>query len=587
MSPMPISGTHPNRPKSTWRISRSIMVIATALLLLGGAMHRPPQATPAANPTTIPAGRKAETIAVISIDGPIDGVTTRSIERRLQEAAQEGCDAVVLELDTPGGDLMATFDILELIRNKAPANTVAWVRPKAFSAGTIIALATREIIITPTGVFGDAAPIQGMPVVGLRQLPAAERAKIEAPLLSEVVYDARRQGWDEKLVQAFVAVDVELWLIQNRTNGDRLFVDAAEYERIFGDAPVATRLTRLPAPPAKDQFSELLGGSSDPDEPVPTVAERNETIEFLQDFPSKRPVLGPEDAPDWVLLGQVVSPDELLVLRADEAAAYGFTSGEVGDEIELMTFFGATKIIRFDESWSERLVRFMTIWPVRAILITVMLVGFFIEIAAPGYGAFGLVSLASLALLLGAPLLAGMADWWTVAAVLLGLMLVALELFLLPGFGVAGLLGAFLIFGGLVGTFIGGRPFDDSIREDLVRGLLATSIGFLGAGVGIWLLWRNLPRLSLARGLILAEEVGVIADDPSERAVPSAPIRNPVNLAPGTVGITATPLRTSGRVRFGDRMMDAQSAGAYIERDTKVRVISSDELGIKVEELES
>ena len=520
-------------------------------------MHRPPQATPAANPTTIPAGRKAETIAVISIDGPIDGVTTRSIERRLQEAAQEGCDAVVLELDTPGGDLMATFDILELIRNKAPANTVAWVRPKAFSAGTIIALATREIIITPTGVFGDAAPIQGMPVVGLRQLPAAERAKIEAPLLSEVVYDARRQGWDEKLVQAFVAVDVELWLIQNRTNGDRLFVDAAEYERIFGDAAVATRLTRLPAPPAKDQFSELLGGSSDPDEPVPTVAERNETIEFLQDFPSKRPVLGPEDAPDWVLLGQVVSPDELLVLRADEAAAYGFTSGEVGDEIELMTFFGATKIIRFDESWSERLVRFMTIWPVRAILITVMLVGFFIEIAAPGYGAFGLVSLASLALLLGAPLLAGMADWWTVAAVLLGLMLVALELFLLPGFGVAGLLGAFLIFGGLVGTFIGGRPFDDSIREDLVRGLLATSIGFLGAGVGIWLLWRNLPRLSLARGLILAEEVGVIADDPSERAVPSAPIRNPVNLAPGTVGITATPLRTSGRVRFGDRMMDA------------------------------
>ena len=69
--------------------------------------------------------------------------------------------------------------------------------------------------------------------------------------------------------------------------------------------------------------------------------------------------------------------------------------------------------------------------------------------------------------------------------------------------------------------------------------------------------------------------------------MPSAPIRNPVNLAPGTVGITATPLRTSGRVRFGDRMMDAQSAGAYIERDTKVRVISSDELGIKVEELES
>ena len=551
-------------------------------------MHRPPQATPAANPTTIPAGRKAETIAVISIDGPIDGVTTRSIERRLQEAAQEGCDAVVLELDTPGGDLMATFDILELIRNKAPANTVAWVRPKAFSAGTIIALATREIIITPTGVFGDAAPIQGMPVVGLRQLPAAERAKIEAPLLSEVVYDARRQGWDEKLVQAFVAVDVELWLIQNRTNGDRLFVDAAEYERIFGELPVPTRLARLPAPPARDQLSGLLGNSDGEEEAVPSLAERDDTIEFVQDFPSKRAVLGPDDASDWVLLGQVVSPDELLVLRADEAAAYGFTSGEINDETELKAFFGAGKIIRFDENWSERLVRFMTLWPVRAILIAVMLVGFFVEIAAPGYGAFGLVSLVSLALLLGAPLLAGMAEWWTVAAVLLGLMLVALELFVLPGFGVAGVLGGAFIFGGLVGTFIGGRPFDDSIRDDLVRGLLATSIGFLGAGVGIWLLWQNLPRLSSARRLILAESVGEIADDPSGRAMSARPdTTNPMAIAPGMEGVTTTPLRTSGRVRIGDRLVDAQSAGAYIERDTKVRVISSDELGIKVEELES
>jgi membrane-bound serine protease (ClpP class) len=390
------------------------------------------------------------------------------------------------------------------------------------------------------------------------------------------------------LVQAFVAVDVELWLIQNRTNGDRLFVDAAEYERIFGELPVPTRLARLPAPPARDQLSGLLGNSDGEEEAVPSLAERDDTIEFVQDFPSKRAVLGPDDASDWVLLGQVVSPDELLVLRADEAAAYGFTSGEINDETELKAFFGAGKIIRFDENWSERLVRFMTLWPVRAILIAVMLVGFFVEIAAPGYGAFGLVSLVSLALLLGAPLLAGMAEWWTVAAVLLGLMLVALELFVLPGFGVAGVLGGAFIFGGLVGTFIGGRPFDDSIRDDLVRGLLATSIGFLGAGVGIWLLWQNLPRLSSARRLILAESVGEIADDPSGRAMSARPdTTNPMAIAPGMEGVTTTPLRTSGRVRIGDRLVDAQSAGAYIERDTKVRVISSDELGIKVEELES
>ncbi|MAD19407.1 MAG: hypothetical protein CMJ52_04190 [Planctomycetaceae bacterium] len=566
---------------------RAWTILASVLLLAGfvaeAATIGPQSAS--ITPVAIPAGRKAESVAVLPIHGPIDGVTTRSLERRLAEAKADGCDAVVLELDTPGGDLLATYDILELVRNQAPANTVAWIRPKAFSAGTIIALSTREIITTPSGVFGDAAPIQGLPVVGLRQLPAAERAKIEAPLLSEVVYDARRQGWDEKLVQSFVAVDVELWLIRNRRTGERLFVDAPEYERIFGEAPTSTGLARLPAVPSRDPLTGLLD-TADPDEPVPTADERDATIEFMQDLPSRRPTLGPEDAGDWVSLGQVVTRDELLVLRADEAAAYGFTSAEVADDRELLAFFGASSSTRYETTWSEGLVRFLTLWPVRAVLIAVMLVGFFIETAAPGYGAFGLVSIVSLGLLLGAPLLAGMSEWWTVAAVLLGLMLAAFELFLLPGFGVAGVAGGICIFVGLVGTFVGGRPFDDGVRDGLVHGLLATTIGFIGGGVGIWLLLRNIPRLSFSSRIVLSDAVGVGLDDSTGRPVPAPAPAIGTIVPEGTEGVVVAPLRTSGRVRFGDRLIDAQSVGAYIDRGTRVRVVSTDEFGVKVERIE-
>ena len=128
------SGNQPRHRGAIQRISRTCMIVAGVMLLIGtAALDRSPRPQSAPDLTPIPAGRKAETIAIISVDGPIDGVTTRSIERRLQEAKEAGCDAVVIELDTPGGDLMATFDILELIRNQAPANTVAWVRPKAFS----------------------------------------------------------------------------------------------------------------------------------------------------------------------------------------------------------------------------------------------------------------------------------------------------------------------------------------------------------------------------------------------------------------------------------------------------------------------
>ena len=566
------------------------MVLFTATILFALALVPSLAATPILTfgDDVIPAGRKADTVAIISIHGPIDGITRHSLERRLEAAVAEGADAVVLEIDTPGGDLQATFEILELIRTKAPSNTIAWIRPRAFSAGTIIALATREIVTTPTGVFGDAAPIRAMPLAGLQKLPAAERAKIEAPLLSELVSDARRQGWDEKLVQAFVAVDIELWLIRNRKTGDRLFVDAAEYERIYGEPPVATRVQRLPAPPARDEATGLLTGPArvEQGETPTNKAERDLAIEFVQEMPSRRPVLGPEAAEDWVSLGQVVSSDELLVLQADEALAYGFSSGTIADETELQTFLGSNTTIRLDETWSESMVRLLTLWPVRAVLIAVFLIGFFLEAAAPGYGIFGLIALVSLSVLLGAPLLTGLSDWWTIVAVVIGLGLVALELFFLPGIGFVGVLGGLCIFAGLVGTFVSGDPFSPEARNDLLRGIGTTSIGMIAAGVGIWLAWRSLPHTKLGRGFILSAEIG--GEQASEGPAKSRHRTDQTPLiTPGSIGRTTTPLRTAGRVEFDGRIVDARSTGAFIDVDIPVRVVDSDRFGVLVETLES
>jgi membrane-bound serine protease (ClpP class) len=165
-------------------------------------------------------------------------------------------------------------------------------------------------------------------------------------------------------------------------------------------------------------------------------------------------------------------------------------------------------------------------------------------------------------------------------------MLAAFELFLLPGFGVAGVAGGICIFVGLVGTFVGGRPFDDGVRDGLVHGLLATTIGFIGGGVGIWLLLRNIPRLSFASRIVLADAVGVGIDDSTGRPAP-APMPTIGTIIPkGSEGVVVSPLRTSGRVRFGDRLIDAQSVGAYIDRGTRVRVVSSDDFGVKVERSE-
>ena len=262
------------------------------------------------------------------------------------------------------------------------------------------------------------------------------------------------------------------------------------------------------------------------------------------------------------------------MLRADEAVAYGLSSSDgIGTDTDLQAFMGATTVTRLDETWSEGLVRFLTLWPVRVVL---MLVGFFIEISAPGYGVFGLVAISALAVLLGAPLLAGLSDWWTVLVVLLGLALVVAELFFLPGFGVAGMLGGLLLFAGLVGTFVSGDPFDPAMRDQLFRGIAATMIAGLTASSIGWIFWRTLPNNPFASRIILGAEIGDTAHD-----LPASSKAELIEI--GTLGITATPLRTAGRVEFDGRLVDAQSEDGFIEQGTRVRVIASDRFGVRVE----
>ncbi|MHC4274931.1 MAG: Clp protease/crotonase-like domain-containing protein [Planctomycetota bacterium] len=151
------------------------------------AQVQPPSGTPAPA-TAVPAYRQANKVAILTVQGGIDGITLRSLERRVRQARADGADAIVFDIDTPGGALDATLDICHLIRTEAPANTVAWINPQAYSAGTIIALACREIVVAPSSAFGDAAPISPFGAI-----PATERAKVE-PLRREARGVVHRRG---------------------------------------------------------------------------------------------------------------------------------------------------------------------------------------------------------------------------------------------------------------------------------------------------------------------------------------------------------------------------------------------------------
>ena len=560
-------------------------LIATTILVLVALLAPAVRAQAPADAVAVPAWRQATRLAVITVHGEIDAITRSSVERRINEAAASGFNAAVLEIDTPGGDMYATLELCLFLKDRAPLPVWAWVHTKAYSAGAIIALACRGIIVSPGAAFGDAAPIAVLPGMGLQPLPTAERAKMEAPVLAEVVDSARRRGYDENLVRAFVSAPDEVWLLERvtpeATGGARIFVGRPEYREAFGTDPptmrsAGTQRTTIadgaPAIPFVD-----LSLRRRPDDGPSNAAERDVMVEDQQTRPPVRERLTAVTAKEWRVVAQVAGAEELLVTYAPEAIAFGLADREVGTDRELASYFGATSQQRLDENAGDALVRFLTSWPVRLILVVVLLGGFLIEIAAPGIGWFGAAAGLALALLVGAPAFAGVTTWWPLLVVLLGAALVLVEIFLIPGVGVVGFLGGACILVGLVAGFL-----DEPLSSPEGRDDLTTAIGVV-AGGGIlaigaaWALLRVVPQSRLLHGAILGATTGGVG--PSILALSSGAV--PV----GTRGIAVSPLRPVGKAEFQGVLMDVQAIGPIIASGAQIVVVRSTPYALEVEEV--
>lgn len=513
------------------------------------AAQTPPVA-PEASSRVVPATRQADLAWILPIHGPIDAITLKSIERRLNEAQQAGADTVVIELDTPGGELESTIRILQALRAHDSMQSVAWVRPLAFSAGVIIALGTDAIVTTPTARLGDAAPI-----TPLGPLPAAERAKIESPLLAEVTDSARRHGHDERLAQAFVSVGMELWLVRDKATGDAYIVDAAEYREVFGEAPpseltdVSTGLEPQGVTP-RGGVIPWLGGAMGQD-----VAD----IDSEPTLPPGRDRLTQANAEALVLVGQIVDRSRLLTLTAPQARAWGLSNADIPNEASLATYLGGATLHRSDETWSEDLARVLMSWPVRIVLIVLIVIGFVIEMAAPGTGAFALGSMLALLLLIGAPWLAGLSNWWPLLAVLVGLAFIAMEVTLAPGTLFLGLLGTLLLLGGLVFAVSTPMSGADVQGTHLVQGLMLVGAGIVISGAVLWAVVGP-----LGFGHATTQRLALL----TPKTPPTA-----THDRTGCMGKAVTELRPAGRIELDGHIVDAICSGRWIEAGTPVRVV--------------
>lgn len=270
----------------------------------------------------------------------------------------------------------------------------------------------------------------------------------------------------------------------------------------------------------------------------------------------KRPPLIAEAMVDAdVEIPGLIQKGKLLTLSTEEALKHkvaDFRAETIDSVLEQLGLAGA-QVKRASPNWAEDLVRFLTNPVVSSLLMTLGMLGIFLEIRAPGFGLPGALGIASLALFFWGHWLVQLAGWEELLLVGSGLMLLVLEVFVIPGFGLAGIVGIGALLAGLSLSFVGAGDTWQFILAAAGRVVLSLLLA-LAASLA---LLRYLPRLPFGRRLIL--ETGLAA----EAGFASAPPNDDRWL--GKSGTAFSPLRPAGIAEIEGERVDVVSDGEFIE----------------------
>ncbi|MFH1852894.1 MAG: NfeD family protein [Candidatus Neomarinimicrobiota bacterium] len=254
---------------------------------------------------------------------------------------------------------------------------------------------------------------------------------------------------------------------------------------------------------------------------------------------------------------------KLITLTTEEALKYKMVDGTVESLIEVLEFLDLpdAEIISEAESWSENLVRFLTNPIVASLLTTFGFLGILFELQSPGWGLPGTFGAICLALSLGASYLANLASMTDLLFVIAGVVLLLLEILVIPGFGIAGILGILLIFGGMFALLIPDIPVGPEVYSGAITGF---SIGIIGGIIGLVLIFRILIKTDFWKKItspgIQRHEDGYDTSIGLEGLV-------------GQMGQAVTDLRPSGWITMGEQRIFVVSEGGFISKGEPVKIL--------------
>jgi len=406
-------------------------------------------------------------VVVIAIDRTVELGLAAFVRRAID--TNPDAVAIVLDINTLGGRVDAAIQIRDALLEAKP-RTVAFIHPRAISAGALIALACDNILMTDGATIGAATPIQ-----------AGAGGQVEAV--------------DEKMV-SYMRAEMRSTAEANGRRGD--------------------------------------------------VAEAMVDRE--------------------VVIDDVVDSGKLLTLDTDQALKLGIADGKAADLDAVMSALELEKpkLVELQLNWGEEIARWLTEPTVSGLLLSVGMLGLMIAFYTRSVGAFTIAGFISLALFFGGHAVVHLVGWEEALLFLAGVVLVIVEVFFVPGFGVPGVLGLIAIIAALVLSLIG-VPIHVSFKTGLLADAMTrVLLSLLGAFVLALVFMRLLSRTSFGKALVLEN---------AEAGFLSAPSASDLM---GQIGEALTDLRPAGKIIIGHERHEAQSEREFVARGSRVRVIGRD-----------
>ena len=473
--------------------------------------------------------------AVITCKDMIDDGLYKSIKRRTNEALDGGADYIVYEIDTYGGDLFSAFNISTYFLDEANAKvlTVAYVAPKAISAGAMISVACKDIVMRENSKIGDCAPIQ----MG-GKLEGVEREKVETVTRSAFLSSAQANDYPEALLMAMVTMQMEVYKVENTKTGKFEFFEGEKL-------PKDKKLYDLENKVLIDKKDELV-------------------------------TLTAQDANEYGVARAVVK---------DRAGVFDFLENRDGVKF-------SENIPVFEPNWSEQMVRWINSPAVMSILVLLAMLGVYVEFNSPGVGLPGLVAVICFVIIIGSKYLIGMANWVEVALFVIGGLLLMVELFVTPGFGFIGGAGILCMIAGVFGMLVKNPPdkipwpqtaFDWQL---FTNGVAAIMMGFVGFVVLAWALSKYLPRMQFLSGLILVP-IDAEKREKMHPSITTLPSGSEDGVSVGDKGVAVSTLRPAGQGKFEDAIVDVVSQGEFIGHGASVEIIEIHGNRVVVQEVKS